>query len=100
MLAGACIVAEGGRWRCLRRGTPPLGPTPRWSQPGVEVVVAWVEQHGSRSWRVRYRRQGSAFVRCPDGGRVDRAVVPVAGSRSADDRELSESAAVSRLAEV
>jgi hypothetical protein len=24
----------------------------------VEVVVAWVEQCGSRSWRVRYRRQG------------------------------------------
>jgi hypothetical protein len=34
MPAGACALVEGGRWRCLRRGTPPLGPTPRWSHPG------------------------------------------------------------------
>src|SRR4051812_39054954 len=50
---------EGGCWRCLCRGTSPLGPTLCWSQLGVEVVVAWVEQCGSRTWRVRYRRSGS-----------------------------------------
>src|SRR4051794_41924670 len=60
-------------------GTPPLGPTPRWSHPGVEVVVAWVVD--------RRRRGGvdSAHGAGTGGGRGGRGVwAPGLGPRGGE----------------
>jgi len=72
--SAACIVVEGARWRCLRRGTTPAGQRFVGLIRIREVVGAWVEQCGSRSWRVRYRRQGLGVRSVPGfGSRRDAA---------------------------